>query len=548
MKKQFCDFKREARPSGKPLTKSYYHAVCETPLSDATIGEVLGRKVLEYPDRIVIKAPEFGQSVTLGELKRKADCVSKALLASGAKKGDYVFLTGVADTEFAVWYFAVVQIGLAILAPVRVAHPESQLAYFWKSKPVVAYIGRDHAQGTKEILKDLQRSHDGNVVLVSHQPADPDFLPYEEFLASGQAIAEQQLKTATKSVSIDDVAYMIASSGTSSTSYKVSAHTHHAMVNLAKFCQQRMRPYTEEEVISIMNPIHDDTCVVTLLGLVMHGDLGVIAPRDLVPYTDCADVFMKFVHENRIVWHSGMPFEFIHTIQSSNREKYDLSSLRGGNLVGQIITKDVKTKLLNTFSDMITMYGATECFVGLSTSVRWSTPEQRLNSIGFPFPHCEVKLVNEMDDVVPIGSQGEICLRGWPILKYYFNDTERTAQTKHPDNNGWHHFGDIGIMDETGHVTYIGRKSEMVIFKHYSEAVSPSFILEVVKKDERVLNAKVVGIPNDIKGDDICLCVEVKNDCHVTEQELRTSLEQEIAYVALTEIVAAKLKKLQIDE
>ncbi|WAQ97899.1 SIDI-like protein [Mya arenaria] len=271
-----------------------------------------------------------------------------------------------------------------------------------------------------------------------------------------------------------------------------------------------------------MNPIQDDTCVLTLLGLVMHGDHGVIAPRDLVPYTDCADVFMKFVHENRIVWHSGMPFEFIHTIQSSNREKYDLSSLRGGNL---------------------TIYGATECFAGLATSVRWSTPEQRFNSIGFPLPHCEVKLVNEMDDVVPIGSQGEICLRGWPILKYYFNDPERTAQTKHPDNNGWHHFGDIGIMDETGHVTYIGRKSEMV-----------------------------VGIPNDIKGDDICLCVEVKEDCHVTEQELRTSMEQElnevlrpdyyfifdklprtgsrqkIAYVALTECVAAKLKKLQIDE
>ncbi|KAH3891464.1 medium-chain acyl-CoA ligase ACSF2, mitochondrial-like [Dreissena polymorpha] len=570
-RKTLCDFTRDCTPSGRPLVKSYFHGVCATPLSADTVGDVIRMRARDQPDRVVFRVPHVGQELTLGELNVKASRVSRALLGVGLRKGDIVFHAGLEDQEYIIWYFATLQIGLVFLYTLIETPPEKDTNILCNLGPKLVCVGDKVLPGTVSVLKERNKKHpEFKLVSLHSGMTDPDFSTYDDFLREGKSVTEQVLLETVNSVSIDDDAVLFVSSGTTSTEHKVSCTTHQFLVNTAMFAHQRIHPYTEPDVIGLTSPVIDDSVCISLVGLVLNGDVGVLAPPEMTFKPDYVEVFMQFIQDNGITWYSGTPFEFVNAVQSTERHKYDLSSLRGGNLVGQTLTEPIKQKLLREFPDMLTLYGATECLIGLGCSVRWSTPTQRVLSLGFPYAHCEVKLVNERDEVVPVGSQGEVCIRGWPVLKRYQGNESLTLKAKHHQLNGWYHYGDIGIMDETGHVRFIGRKAECVRFKHFSDTIYPSVIFDAVKKDSRVLNAKVVGIHNDQIGDDICLCVEVGENSDVTEDQLRQLLEnevhensrpdfyfifekfprtgprQKIAYQDLRETVAEKLQQIKL--
>ncbi|XP_061165047.1 uncharacterized protein LOC133174021 [Saccostrea echinata] len=150
-------------------------------------------------------------------------------------------------------------------------------------------------------------------------------------------------------------------------------------------------------------------------------------------------------------------------------------------------------------SQLQVCYGASECLVGTCTSPVLSTPDQRLDTVGYPFPHTEVKVIGDKDEILPINVQGEICIKGFGVFYGYLNNNE--PGTGPLDNQGWLHTGDIGKMDETSHVTYIGRKTDCLFFKHNGEKIYPKQLTEIISSHADVLGSAVVGIQSDEQGD-----------------------------------------------
>ncbi|KAL4232985.1 hypothetical protein ACF0H5_007672 [Mactra antiquata] len=513
----------ESLPPSSPLKKSYFHGACAEPLSGKTIGEVLEHEAELYPDRIAFKTHEFNEEITVKDLHLKAIKVAKALLRSNLKKGDLVIADNVTDIEYFSLYCGALLVGMIFIS----------------MKPRAVFIGRTHLQDALPIYKQYSDSLDSNIPLVfvntNSETFQQDFLHLEDFLDQGKEITNEQFDRIKQQVSIDDAAVLFTSSGTTSDQDKSACVSHHTLVNIAKFGPAKN--YLEESStgdlprinVAILSPKVDDAgALIAPIRCLVTRYTGVMAPTTLTSSPDSVEIFMTFVEKERVVVDAGLPFQLIHSMNSPHRNKYDLSSLKSGNLLGQVITAKTKAKLLALFPDSVTYFGATEAIAGCKTSLTYSTLEQRIHTVGRGYPHCEVKLVNDKDQVVPIGEQGEICVRGWAVFKGYYNDDNLTSQAKSLDKNGWYHYGDIGTMDETGHVTYIGRKSDCVRFKHYGDTVYPVKILSILEADDRISCSKVVGIPNDEVGDDICLCVEPKPNCTVTEDELKELMEAKL--------------------
>ncbi|XP_053397937.1 uncharacterized protein LOC123552450 isoform X2 [Mercenaria mercenaria] len=489
--------RRDCQPSAVPLKNSYYHGTCDEPLISETIGDVLDEAAGENPDHVVFRTNEFQEQITLIELKRRAGELSKALQASGLQRGDIVLLVGITDIEFFVLYFAITQIGLVFLYPELDEPVEKDTTIYCNMKPAAIFIGRQHSPASISVIDDFVQNHkipgsgSVSVVLVNASIPNRNYIDYNNFLHLGKTIPDIDFLSRRRKVSIDDVAVLFVSSGTSSNEKKTSCATHHIIVNVAKFGHVRMCPHMSNEVIGVLNPVIDDAvCLLQLVRTVLNKVVCVLGSPSITPTPDATESFMSYVEKEKITWYSGMPFELIFAMKSQSRNKYDLSSLRGGGLLGQVTKPQTKAQLAKLFPESATLFGATEAFAGFATSIVYSTPEQRLSTVGYGFPHCEIKLVDSNNVIVPIGEQGEICIRGWTVFKEYLNDQQLTSQAKDLSKNGWYHYGDIGIMDGSGHVTYIGRKADCVRYKHFSDVVYPAQILSVIESNDKIQNAK----------------------------------------------------------
>ncbi|KAK3605368.1 hypothetical protein CHS0354_040958 [Potamilus streckersoni] len=297
------------------------------------------------------------------------------------------------------------------------------------------------------------------------------------------------------------------------------------------------RLHTMKENLGVLGPVADDVSglLQNIRPIYNYDDdiCLIMAPSTVNTDNQSAKEFMEFVEKERITWYLGMPFELINTVNSPDFDKYDLSTLRGAILVGHLISSALKTRMREVFPDLQTAYGSTEAVGGAATSAVWSTKEQQISSAGFSFPHAEVKIVDSNGVIVPIGSEGEIFLKGWHTFWGYWRDPEMTRQVKDPD--GWVKIGDIGKMDETGHITYVGRAAECVKFKHMGVGVYPSHILNAAKAHPEVAEAKVIGVPTDNIGDMICLCVQLTPSSTLTEDQLKDYMDDQLLDVYRTD-------------
>jgi long-chain acyl-CoA synthetase len=165
---------------------------------------------------------------------------------------------------------------------------------------------------------------------------------------------------------------------------------------------------------------------------------------------------------------------------------------------------------------------------GLSESTCRSTfnpPDERRKpgSCGLPIGN-EMRVVDEQDREVTDGSLGEIVLRGENILKGYYKNPDATATAF---RNGWFHTGDIGYRDSEGFYFIVDRKSDMII--RGGENIYPREIDEVLYQHPAVAAAAVVGVPDELYGEDVAAFVVLRDDASITEDELKEFCRQQLA-------------------
>lgn len=178
-------------------------------------------------------------------------------------------------------------------------------------------------------------------------------------------------------------------------------------------------------------------------------------------------------------------------------------------------------------------YGQTEAFAAISFAMpedRFQNgrlaPDERLNSCGRPSPLISVEIRDDHDQPVGIGVTGEICVRGDVVMRGYYNDPQKTAETI---VDGWLHTGDIGFLDAEGYLSVTDRKKDLIITGGYN--VYPSEVEQVLWSHPAVSDCAVIGVPHEDWGEMVIAVVELSPGQQVSAEELMAWAKERLGSV-----------------
>jgi fatty-acyl-CoA synthase len=319
-----------------------------------------------------------------------------------------------------------------------------------------------------------------------------------------------------------DVINIQFTSGTTGTP-KGAALTHHNILNNANQVAAGMR-LSEEDRLCIPVPMyHCFGMVLGKLACVTRGAAAVFPADAFEP-----GAVLETVQAERCTALHGVPTMFIAELEHPDFERFDLDSLRTGIMAGAPCPVEVMKKVISRMhmAEVLIAYGQTECSPVNHMTLADDPLEKRVETVGRAGPHLEIKIVDESGRTVPVGEKGDICARGYAVMKGYWEDPERTAETV--DSEGWLHSGDLGVMDDEGYVAVVGRLKDMII--RGGENIYPREIEEFLFTHPEIQDAKVIGVPDKKYGEAVCAWIQLKEGASLSAEEIRAFCKEHIAY------------------
>ncbi|MGD0799950.1 MAG: AMP-binding protein [Terracidiphilus sp.] len=489
------------------------------PLLDLTIGGLLDRTASRYPDRLAVASCHQSKRLTWAELSEQADRVARGLCSLGIRKGDRVGIWSTNCIEWTMLHMGAARAGVA-LVNVNPAYRSHELQYtLQKSRMKALFLWhKDKHADYEEILGrarhglDLELQH----VIYFDSPEWPALLDAEGRLPDH--------------VAIDDVANIQFTSGTTGLPKGVML-THHNVVNNGQFLAQGFH-YTEQDKIVVPVPLfHCYGCVIGSMTSLNTG-AALILPN----WTFDPRATLKAVHDERATSVYGVPAMYVAEFALPDFASFDLTSLRTGMMSGAPCPVELMKRVLNEMhcGELVIAYGQTETSPVTTMSDAADTIEIRVKTVGRAMPQTEIQIVStETGAQVPIGQQGELCIRGYALMKGYDGDPVGTAEVIHPD--GWLHTGDLGIMHDDGCIHLTGRSKDVII--RGGENIYPREVEEFLYTHPKVGEAQVVGLPNARLGEIVCAWVRLQPGVEATEEEIKEFCKGQIAYYKIPEHV-----------
>jgi len=344
----------------------------------------------------------------------------------------------------------------------------------------------------------------------------PNMLNYADVLAKGRAgsIREEPLDC-------HDPINIQFTSGTTG-SPKGATLTHHNVVNNARFIAQALN-FSEADRLCIPVPLyHCFGMVLAVLACVSTGAT-MVFPGEMF---DPAAV-LAAVSEERCTALHGVPTMFIAELAHPDFKTFNLSSLRTGIMAGSPCPIETMRQVVSEMhmSEVTIAYGMTETSPVSFQSSTTDPLERRVTTVGRIQPRLEAKVIDQIGQIVPCGETGELCVRGYSVMRGYWDDPVRTAEVI---KDGWMHTGDLATIDNEGYCNIVGRAKDMLI--RGGENVYPREIEEFLFRHPKVQSAQVFGVPDQKYGEEICAWIVLKpgNDC--TEDDIREFCRNQIAH------------------
>jgi fatty-acyl-CoA synthase len=307
--------------------------------------------------------------------------------------------------------------------------------------------------------------------------------------------------------------------------------THHNIVNNGQFLAQGFH-YTEQDKIVVPVPLfHCYGCVIGTMTALNTG-AAIILPS----WTFDPRATLKAVHDERATSVYGVPAMYVAEFALPDFASFDLTSLRTGMMSGAPCPVELMKRVLNEMHcrELVIAYGQTETSPVTTMSDADDSIEIRVNTVGRAMPQTEIQIASATTgEQLPIGEQGEVCVRGYALMKGYDGDAEGTAQVIHAD--GWLHTGDLGIMREDGCIHLTGRSRDVII--RGGENIYPREVEEFLYTHPKVDEAQVVGIPNARLGEIVVAWVRLAPGTEATEEEIKEFCKGQIAYYKIPEHV-----------
>ncbi|WP_374425232.1 AMP-binding protein [Paracoccus sp. (in: a-proteobacteria)] len=500
-------------------------------LLEDSIAGLLARTVAARPDAEALVFREHGLRLSWREFAQAVDRLATGLLGLGVGRGDRVGIWSPNRPEWVLTQFATARIG-AILVNVNPAYRLAELEYALRHVGVRVLITADRFKTSDYVgmLCELlpPPPADGAIAaanlpdlrtVVAMGAAVPGMLRFDNVAATPADTARLDRLTAV--LDPGDPINIQFTSGTTGLP-KGATLSHRNIVNNANFVTARMG-FTDRDRLCIPVPLyHCFGMVMGVLGCVTKGATMIFPGEGFDP-----DVTLECVAEEGCTALYGVPTMFSAMLASERFHHHDLSTLRTGIMAGAPCPIEVMKRVRAEMhmSQVTIAYGMTETSPVSFQSMTDDPVEKRVSTVGHIHPHLEVKLVDPQGHIVPTGAVGELCTRGYSVMRGYWNEPQKTAEAI--DAEGWMHTGDLATIDADGYCSIVGRSKDMLI--RGGENVYPREIEEFLYRHPKVREVQVIGIPDDRYGEEICACVMAR-DPSLTAEELRVFCKGQIAH------------------
>jgi fatty-acyl-CoA synthase len=505
-------------------------------LLESTLGEMLEKWAYQTPDKDFIVYPDRNLRFTYGEFNRRVDEMAKGLLYIGIKPGDKVGIWAKNVPDWTTLMFATAKIG-AVLVTINTNYKLTEIEYLLQNADINTlclidgYRDSDYVNMIFELVPELKNQSRGelksekfphlkNVVFIGPKK-HRGMYSTAELLLLGSHVDDAELEAVKENLDCHDVINMQYTSGTTGFPKGVML-SHHNILNNGYSAGQCMN-YTPADKLLVCVPLfHCFGCVLAVCAIVSHGATMV--------FTEEFDPLMVLasVQKEKCTALYGVPTMFISELNHPMFDMFDLSSLRTGIMAGALCPIETMNEVMNKMymKDIIIVYGLTESSPGMTATRTHNTAEVRATTVGYEFPGVEVKIVNhENGEICKPGEQGEICCRGYNVMKGYYNNPGATK--KAIDKEGWLHSGDLAIQTEEGFYKITGRIKDMII--RGGENIYPREIENYLYQLPQIQTVEVVGVPSPKYGEAVGAFVKLKNGAKLTEEEIQDFCRGKIA-------------------
>lgn len=497
------------------VKKSYLSGASTQPLIGQTIGTVFDETCAKYAHKEALISCHQEVRLSYQELRQKVDALACQLLELGLKKGERVGIWSPNCWEWTVAQFATSKTGM-ILVNLNPSYKSTDLVEYVLNKvgcegliiadafkstnyeQMLGVIAPEIYEQTSKVLK-LARLPNLKTVIKLAKNTLPSFHSFYDLLNAPTEQQQQDLQILSNSLQFDEVINIQFTSGTTGNP-KGTMLTHHNILNNGYFVGEGIK-LTPEDKICIAVPLFH------CFGMVM-GNLAALSHGSTMVYPSA--VFhtketLKSIDKEGCTALYGVPTIFINLLEDSEFDSYNLSTLRTGIMAGSPCPKAIMTRVMERMymKEITICYGMTETSPVSVQSYVDDPIDKRVSTVGHIHPHIELKVVDEAGGTVPVGSLGEICVRGYSVMAGYWDDLEKTREVV--DNHGWMHTGDIGKIDDEGYVQIKGRIKDIVI--RGGENLFPKEIEDFLYKHPAVGEVQVVGIPDEKYGEELCACI-----------------------------------------
>jgi fatty-acyl-CoA synthase len=523
----------DLRPQG---TLSYVAGATGDPLKFMTIPQLLDRACARHGGRTAAIFAANGESLSWYDLRARSNDVAAGLLALGVGRGDRVGIWAPNRAEWLYVQFGTARIG-AILVNINPAYRTSELEYALnkvgckalimaprhRSSDYVAMLRAiaPEIDGDGTSLRAAKLPHLKHVVVLDDGPPR-GARSFSQLLSLAGPGHRHRLEALSAALDPDDAINIQFTSGTTG-SPKGATLSHFNVVNNARYAAKSMA-LSADDRLCIPVPLYH--CFGMVLGVLCATAVGaaMVFPGEGFD----AEATLAAVARYKCTALHGVPSMFIAALEHANFANYDTSSLRTGIMAGAPCPIETMRAVIDRMHmrEVTIGYGMTETSP-LSFQSRTDDPiERRVTTVGRIHPHVEVKIVDAGGKVAPIGRSGELCTRGYGVMRSYWDDPERSAEAIDPA--GWMHSGDLATIDEQGYCTIVGRLKDMLI--RGGENIYPREIEEFLLRHPKVQAVQVFGVPDHRLGEEVCAFIVLKSNQSATAEDIQSFCRGQISH------------------
>lgn len=516
---------------------SYAYGASGQPLLGTTIGEKFDQACAQYAEQDAVVSVQQNIRLSYKELQQQVNAFACSLLQLGLKKGDRLAIWSPNCVEWTITQFAAFKAGI-ILVNLNPAYKSSELEYVLNKVSCAglviapAFKTSDYQEILCKIAPELCNSHE-KILISSRLPhlkhvikiSDEQQGAIHRFSDLLAAPTDQQLAELEKIASelqFDETINIQFTSGTTGNP-KGTMLTHNNILNNGYFVGEAIRLTPQDRVCISVPLFHCFGMVMGNLACITHGSTMVYPSGVFNPLAS-----LQAIQQEKCTAAYGVPTMFIAMLEHEQFEEFDLSSLRTGIMAGSPCPREIMQRVIERMHmhEVTICYGMTETAPVSAQSSVTDSIEQRVGTVGRVHPHIEIKIVDEQGKIVPRGSLGELCVRGYSVMLGYWEDQDKTSEVI--DKARWMHTGDIASMDDEGFIKIKGRIKDVVI--RGGENLFPKEIEDFLYTHPAVMDVQVIGLPDPRYGEELCACIILHEGEECSEEIIRQYCKEHISH------------------